>query len=86
MRPTWKLGIKFDWGLPGDYFFTYPFGETNTDEPYLYDGHLRQQSFTSLLMAAGKAPILRWGSGETISLLPRLKFAYHLDNAPSFII
>jgi tryptophan 7-halogenase len=82
VRPTWKLGIKFDWGLPGDYFFTYPFGETNTDEPYFYDGDIRTQSFTSLLMMDGKAPIIRGDSGEPISLLPRLKFAYHLDNTP----
>lgn len=82
VRPTWKLGIKFDWGLPGDAFFTYPFGQTNTDEPYFHDGHLRHQSFTSLLMVAGKAPILRGDDGGITSLLPRLKFAYHLDNAP----
>lgn len=82
VRPTWKLGIKFDWGLPGDYFFTYPFGQTSIDAPHFHDGHLRHQSFTSLLMAADKAPILRWDSGEVTSLLPRLKFAYHLDNAP----
>ena len=82
VRPTWKLGIKFDWGLPRDYFFTYPFGETNTDEPYFYDGDLRTQSFTSLLMMAGKTPIVRSATGQPTSLLPRLKFAYHLDNAP----
>ena len=82
VRPTWKLGIKFDWGLPGDYFFTYPFGETNTAEPYFYDGDLRAQSFTSLLMTAGKAPVVRGPDGALTSLLPRLKFAYHLDNAP----
>ncbi len=23
VRPTWKLGIKFDWGLPGRYSFSY---------------------------------------------------------------
>jgi len=82
VRPTWKLGIKFDWGEPGDYFFTYPFGETNTDEPYFYDGDIRTQSLTSLLMMEGKIPLFRGESGETTSLLPRLKFAYHLNNAP----
>ena len=26
VRPTWKLGVKFLWGLPGDdYFFSFPF-------------------------------------------------------------
>jgi tryptophan halogenase len=82
VRPTWKLGIKFDWGLPGDYFFNYPFGETNTDEPYFHDGDLRTQSLTSLLMMEEKIPLFRGESGDPVSLLPRLKFAYHLDNAP----
>jgi tryptophan 7-halogenase len=82
VRPTYKLGIKFDWGLPGDYFFNYPFGETNTEEPYFYDGDIRTQSLTSLLMMEGKIPLFRSESGEPTSLLPRLKFAYHLNNAP----
>ena len=82
VRPTWKLGIKFDWGLPGDYFFTYPFGETNPLDAVAHDGSLLSQSFTSMLMAADKAPMIRDDKGEPFSLLPRLKFAYHLDNAP----
>ncbi len=82
VRPTWKLGIKFDWGLPGDYFFNYPFGETNTEEPCFHDGDLRTQSLTSLLMMEGKIPLFRGESGDPVSLLPRLKFAYHLDNKP----
>ena len=82
VRPTWKLGIKFDWGLPGDYFFTYPFGQTSTGESYSHDSDIRNQSFTSLLMMAGKSPIVRGETGSPISLLPRLKVAYHLDNAP----
>jgi tryptophan halogenase len=82
VRPTWKLGIKFDWGLPGDSFFTYPFGETNPVEAVAHDGDLLAQSFTSMLMVADKSPMIRDERGEPVSLLPRLKFAYHLDNAP----
>ncbi len=81
VRPTWKLGIKFAWGLPGDYFFTYPFGDVNTDEARFFDGDIRTQSLVSLLMAADRTPILRGDDGAPVSLLPRLKFAYHLDNA-----
>jgi hypothetical protein len=33
-------------------------------------------------MMEGKIPVLRGDAGEPTSLLPRLKFAYHLDNAP----
>jgi tryptophan halogenase len=85
VRPTWKLGIKFDWGLPGDSFFTYPFGATDRDDPidaHFHDGDLRTQSLTSLLMAADRSPIVRDPSGEVRSLLPETKLAYHLHNAP----
>lgn len=82
VRPTWKLGIKFDWGLPGDSFFTYPFGETNPIDAVAHDGDLLAQSFTSMLMVENKSPMIRDDQGEPVSLLPRLKFAYHLDNAP----
>lgn len=82
VRPTWKLGIRFDWGLPGDYFFTYPFGESNPIEAHVFDGDIRTQSLTSLLMAEDKGPIFLDAAGQPESLLPRLKFAYHLDNAP----
>lgn len=82
VRPTWKLGIKFEWGLPGDYFFTYPFGGTAPIEAYRHDGNLTNQSVTALLMAADRVPILTGPNGEPESLLPETKFAYHLDNKP----
>lgn len=82
VRPTWKLGIKFDWGLPGDYYFTYPFGPADPVDAHHHDGHLRNQSLTSLLMAANRTPILRDPSGEVRSLMPATKLAYHLHNAP----
>lgn len=83
VRPTWKLGIKFEWGLPGDAWFTYPFGEADTVECELHEGDLRAQSFGSLLMEADRSPLLRDASSGAIeSFLPRLKHAYHLHNAP----
>ena len=82
VRPTWKLGIKFDWGLPGDYFFTYPFGDADPVDAYFHDGDIRSQSLTSRLMATDRSPILRDASGEIRSLLPQTKLAYHLHNAP----
>jgi tryptophan halogenase len=85
VRPTWKLGIKFDWGLPGDYFFPYPFGASDRDDPidaHFHDDDLRTQSLTALLMSADRAPLVRESSGELRSLLPETKLAYHLHNAP----
>lgn len=82
VRPTFKMGIKFEWGLPGDYFFTYPFGDADPIEAQTFDGDLSSQSLVAMLMAQDRVPILREPSGETTSLLPRVKFAYHLDNTP----
>lgn len=82
VRPTFKLGIKFEWGAPADSFFTYPFGEADPLTAHAFDGDLRAQSLVSRMMTADRAPILRGPDGQHISLLPRLKFAYHLNNTP----
>src|SRR5262249_31575084 len=82
VRPTWKLGIKFAWGLPGDYFFTYRFGPADPVDAYRHDGDIHAQSLTSLFMEANRSPILRDASGDVRSLLPSTKLAYHLHNAP----
>lgn len=82
VRPTFKMGIKFEWGLPGDYFFTYPFGDADPIEAHAYDADLRSQSLVSMLMAGDRSPFVRDADGAPSSLLPRVKFAYHLDNAP----
>jgi tryptophan halogenase len=82
VRPSFKLGIKFEWGLPGDYYFTYPFGAADPIEAHAFDHDLRAQSLLSLFMAADRAPIVRGPDGELLSLLTQLKFAYHLNNAP----
>ena len=81
VKPTWKLGIKFEWGPPGG-FFTYPFGDANPLEAAAFDGHLRAQSLTSQLMAADRSPLLREADGSITSLLGQLKWGYHLHNAP----
>lgn len=80
VKPTIKLGIKFDWGPPG--CFNYPFGDANPIEAAHYDGDLRTQSLLSMLMAEDVVPVLRGPGGEVASLLSRVKFAYHLDNVP----
>ena len=40
VRPTWKLGIKFVWGKPGDYYFNYPFEPGDLIESLAYEGHI----------------------------------------------
>jgi tryptophan halogenase len=81
VRPTLKLGIRFDWDLHGGGSFNYPFGPLHLLEPILYDGGLDGVSLWSLMMAAGKVPFLAGGPGEG-PLAPGVAVAYHLDNGP----
>lgn len=83
VQPTWKQGIRFEWGLPGSYAFQAPFdwevngvgmlgsmGET---------GDVNSFTLQALLMAKDVAPVVRTG-GQLRSFLPLMSFAYHLDN------
>lgn len=83
VRPTWKQGIRFEWGMPGDYVFQAPFdwevngigmlgamAENNNISTFTLQAHL---------MARGTTPILKTGKNLQ-SFLPILAFAYHLDN------
>ncbi len=76
---TWKLGIRFEWGLPGDYFFNYAFDTGPLLEAAAYGADLNAYSLGSRLMTADRVPIIREGAGLT-SLLDRVALAYHLDN------
>lgn len=81
VRPTLKLGIRFLWGRPGDGAFNYPFGPQRPLEPAVWDGDVEAASWRSLLMTAGKVPVLSNPSGTIHSRLGT-EVAYHLDNAP----
>lgn len=82
VRPTWKLGIKFDWG-PNPDGFCAPFDWASHSVGMLgalgQDGTIDGFSIQSLLMSADKTPVLRAGD-QVVSLLPYLPFAYHLEN------
>ena len=80
VQPTWKLGIKFDWGLPGAYSFNYPFGSCDPVEAMAQDGSLADQSLVSMLMTADRTPIVTGDDGQPRSLLTNTPFAYHLEN------
>lgn len=80
VRPTFKLGIEFEWGTRSG--FPFSFGDIDYISAMAHDGSSRTQSLASLLMQSGRVPILRSPDGELHSLLPHMKFGYHLDNAP----
>lgn len=82
VRPTWKLGIRFDWG-PDPEGFMAPFDWGSNSIGVL--GSLAEQgdinAFTlqSLMMTAGRTPVFA-PDGDPVSLMKFLSFAYHLDN------
>lgn len=86
VRPTFKLGIRFEWGPPSRPFH-YAFGGGDLGAARVHEGGILDYSFTSRLMSIGAGPVLRerGTAGERDRLRPLLgdqRFAYHLDNAP----
>ncbi|GAA1309530.1 tryptophan halogenase family protein [Saccharothrix xinjiangensis] len=83
VRPTWKLGIRFDWGPDPDGFMA-PFdwdGNTiGTAGAMRTDGHIGAYTVQSLLMGADRVPVFDLGD-QHVSLMKYLPFAYHMDNA-----
>jgi tryptophan halogenase len=89
VRPTFKLGIRFDWGTPrsgpgdGGGGFPYPFGPVRTLEattwPATGDSHLDACSPWAVLMAAGALPVTRAEDGRLAADFGT-ETAYHLDN------
>ncbi len=77
VRPTWKLGIKFEFG-PKD--FTFPFQRGRLLESKVYEGDINSQSLGSLLMQANKGPVFRGEDGHTYSQTHLVRWAYHLEN------
>ncbi len=89
VRPTFKLGIRFLWGAPGDGDFNYPFGPLHLLEPAVYGEpgtpDLQACSLQSLLMGADAVGVYRTDgdeAAENASWTSRLgtAAAYHLDN------
>lgn len=83
VEPTWKQGIRFEWGLPGDYVFQAPFDWEVNGIGMLgsmaQTGDVNRFTLQSILMAKDVTPILRT-NGLLQSFLPMLSFGYHLDN------
>ncbi|MEV4919572.1 tryptophan halogenase family protein [Streptomyces tirandamycinicus] len=83
VQPTWKLGIRFDWGARPEGFMA-PFDWGSNSIGVLGSLATRDSinSFTlqSLLMEQDKVPVFDLGGGRHMSLMKRLPFAYHLDN------
>jgi tryptophan halogenase len=83
VRPTWKHGIRFEWGLPGRYAFQAPFDWEVNGVGMLGSmaemGDVNAFTLQAILMGRDATTVIRTGS-ELQSFLPMLSFAYHLDN------
>ncbi|MDJ0346000.1 tryptophan 7-halogenase [Streptomyces sp. H10-C2] len=82
VRPTWKLGIKFDWGPHPDGFMG-PFDWSGDAVGMLGSiattGNINGATLGSAMMEADRAAVYDVG-GAPLSLMKYLPFAYHLDN------
>ena len=84
VSPTWKQGIRFEWGKPGEYSFQTPFDWDASGVGIVgslaAQGDINSMSLGAILMVRNLTPILRDPGGRVISLLDVVPFAYHLDN------
>lgn len=83
VQPTWKLGIKFFWGFPGDYYFFNPFGKLDFLSSLKEFGDVNTSSFNAVLMNSGNSFIFKNRNNGTSSYQAasyRQSYAYHLDN------
>jgi tryptophan 7-halogenase len=83
VKPTWKLGIKFDWGPYPDGIIA-PFDWNTNSIGVLGSMATRNDpnayTLQSLFMLNNRVPVFQVGDGEYISLMDSLPFAYHLEN------
>ncbi|MDJ0624862.1 MAG: tryptophan 7-halogenase [Candidatus Caenarcaniphilales bacterium] len=85
VKPTWKLGIKFEWGLPNK-SFNYTFANTfdtkinllKKNNAYYYLNDLGPGSVPDCLMNCNKSPLGRLKSGQLH--LDHSIFGFHLEN------
>ncbi|RVX44158.1 tryptophan halogenase [Nonomuraea polychroma] len=83
VEPTWKLGIKFDWGPDPDGFMaTFDWHHHSIGALGALEEDNTVNGFTvqSLMMMADRAAVYKIGD-KNVSLMKYLPFAYHLDNA-----
>lgn len=80
VEPTWKFGIRFDWGQPGDYKFNFSFFAGHQQESYYYENSIANSNWISNLMNANRIPLIRDEDNDLNSFLGSVAFSYHLDN------
>lgn len=84
VRPTWKLGIRFEWGPLVPNHFAAPFGWGSRGLgliPSLMNGHSTNlMNLAALLMSSDRVPLFKTTDGYRLAA-HRIRYGYHLDNA-----
>jgi tryptophan halogenase len=80
VQPTWKLGTRFVWGLPGDHWFNFPFDRTDHAAAHADGFDVRGGSLLAVLMDNEKSFLMPREGSDTYNLLTRNGYAYQLDN------
>jgi len=84
VQPTWKLGIRFNWGPDPDGFvapFDWDSNSVGIRGSLEAQGDINAATLQALMMVADRAPVFRLDDGRYVSLMKYLPFSYHLDNA-----
>lgn len=80
VKPTFKLGIQFDWGKKNERPFHFNFFAGHLFENLHYKNHTGSFNWPAQLMYDKKFPVISTGDGGFYSLLNSIPFAYHLEN------
>jgi tryptophan halogenase len=84
VRPTWKLGIRFNWGPDPEGFmapFDWAANSIGIRGSLAAQGNINAATMQALFMQADRTPVYELDGGEHVSLMKHLPFSYHLDNA-----
>ena len=80
VQPTWKLGVRLDWGIERGEPFQFSFAAPHRVDSYVRTGSINQAGFVTELMNRS-AGLHALEPDLTIrSLVSSVPFAYHLDN------
>lgn len=80
VKPTWKLGVNFQWGAQEGYAFNYPFSRGELGAAKWLENDMGTASLSAALMKSKLAPLFKQENGSYIAGLGHLRYAYHLDN------
>ena len=83
VQPTWKLGIKFDWGpYPDGIMAPFDWGANSIGVLGSMAERGDPNAFTlqSLFMLHNRVPVFQVDDDRYVSLMDDIPFAYHLEN------